>query len=122
MKYFFFLFVAGLLAFPNFVNAASFCLAGPALPPQCIYDDVQVCLKATEPPNTTCVINPETYIAYTGNSEYCVAKSSKTALCYYVDRDQCNQEAQRSQSICVQRPLTEDNKGVYQYDQRIQRN
>lgn len=107
--------------FPLKAYAGAFCLAGPALAPQCFYDDVQTCSKAAEPPSTSCVINPESYFAYTGSSKYCVVYSPGVAECFYIDRSQCNSTAEKAKGLCVDREDISQSSDPFKYDPRLQR-
>lgn len=102
--------------------AATFCLVGPAIPPQCYYDDVQACQQAASPPNTSCSISPDAFLMYYGDARYCTVGSDRVAQCMYVDRGACNVEAGRTNAICFDRTdiKKEKNPDPYRYDNRIQ--
>ena len=85
------------------------------------YDDVQTCSKAAEPPSTSCVINPESYFAYTGSSKYCVVYSPGVAECFYIDRSQCNSTAEKAKGLCVDREDISQSSDPFKYDPRLQR-
>ena len=102
--------------------AANFCLVGPAIPPQCYYDDVQACQQAASPPNTSCGISPDAFLMYHGDARYCTTGSDRVGQCMYVDRGACNKEAMRTNAICFDRTeiKTEKNPDPFRYDNRIQ--
>jgi hypothetical protein len=69
------------------VMAGDYCIGGIGLPLQCIYDDVESCARAAEPPSTACILNSEARVHITGQSEYCVIHSGGVGECVYVDRE-----------------------------------
>lgn len=103
------------------VLAATFCVAGVALPPQCLYDDVPSCTQASDPPNTYCTVNPEATLSYVGGSPYCAVGADRVAECLYVDRSQCNSAAQKQDGVCFDREAMQDDRNPYRFDNRIQR-
>jgi hypothetical protein len=110
-----------ILLYGNTAVAGTFCLAGQAISPQCIYDDVESCSRASNPPSTSCIINSDSYFTFTGNSTYCVVSSSAVAQCLYVDRGQCNDEAAKSKGICVDKINISESSDPYRFDPRVQR-
>jgi hypothetical protein len=108
------------LSAPGSARASTFCVAGAAMPPQCLYEDVRGCVKAAAPPNTFCTINPEVGLIYYGSQRYCTVQSDRLAQCMFVDRSQCNQEAYRNGAICIDREEIKDDLNPFRYDQRIQ--
>lgn len=102
--------------------AGNFCLGGSGMTPLCIYDDIRTCEQSTEPPNTSCFLNPEAYLQYSGSSDYCVVTSTLVAQCLYVDRSQCSEEAARTGALCVDnKRQPEDNEtNPFYYDPRVQ--
>ncbi len=101
--------------------AATFCVAGVALPPQCLYEDVPSCTRASDPPNTYCTVNPEATLSYVGGSPYCAVGANRVAECLYVDRNQCNSAAQKQDGVCFDREAMQDDRNPYRFDNRIQR-
>ena len=111
----------GVLMAPTLVQAAAFCVAGPGLPPQCLYDDIVTCQRASDPPNSACIVNPQTVLSYVGGSNTCLVSPSRIAQCIYTDRDQCNGEAYRSGGVCISRTdMADNNADPYRFDPRIQ--
>ncbi len=117
---FIFVFAFSLVA-SNTAMARNYCIAGAGLTPICIYDDVESCAKAAEPPSTACIINPEARINMSGNGEYCVIHSGNIGECLYIDRGQCNDYAARAKGICVDRSTIGRESDPYLYDPRLQR-
>lgn len=104
-------------------HAANFCLTGASLPPQCIYDDAEVCMKASHYPETTCITNPDAVLTYSGGSRYCTVSSNMAVSCIYIDREQCNNEASRRREICIDRVGMNDKNNKnnpYRNDPRLQ--
>lgn len=110
--------VAGLCA--STVHAGSFCLGGPGVAPQCIYDDINTCKKNADPPNTNCFVNGSSDLNQQGNAPYCLVTSQRIAECIYVDRGQCNMEASRKGGICRDNTGNDSEENPYRYDTRIQ--
>lgn len=100
--------------------AANFCVAGAGIAPQCLYDDADVCIKAADPPNTYCSVNQDAILNYSGNSRYCAVSSNQAVECIYIDRNQCNEEAQRRRGICIDRVGMNDKHNPYKFDPRVQ--
>ncbi len=114
------LFITAMLSVASLpVQAASFCIAGAGLSPQCFYDDMNQCIRAAESPATACIVNPDTNLNYSGGANYCVVTSGLTALCMYVDRAQCEDEAMRNRGICISRADMDDDTDPFRYDPRI---
>lgn len=109
------------LSIPTQVFARNYCIAGAGLQPICIYDDVESCAKAAEPPSTACIINSEAVINMRGNGEYCLIHSGNIGECLYMDRGQCNDDAARAKGICVDRSTIGRESDPYLYDPRVQR-
>jgi len=109
-----------LFAMSGAANAATFCLVGQGINPQCLYEDVSSC-SAASTSNTYCDVNPEVRIMYYGSQTYCVIGSNRLAQCMYVDRSQCNSDAIKSGSICIVRTPDEQDTNPYRYDNRIQK-
>jgi hypothetical protein len=116
------LFIAvAVLLFPDYpANAGMFCVAGPALQPQCLYEDVESCQRDAASSDTYCTINPDTYLMYYGSQRYCTVQPDRTAQCLYADRGQCNREAGRNQAICIDRETIKDDINPFRFDNRIQ--
>ena len=113
--------VAFALALPEIATAGTFCVIGSAIPPQCLYEDVQSCSAASAPPNTFCGVNPEAPLMYYGSQPYCTVSSDRVAQCLFVDRSQCNSQAARSKALCIDRnAIEEDDLNPFKYDQRVQ--
>jgi len=100
--------------------AGTFCVAGSAMTPQCFYEDVQGCTRASDPPSTYCMVNPDAYLSYVGGGRYCTVGSERVAQCLYTDRSQCNSEASRTRSLCLDRDGMTDENNPYRYDNRVQ--
>jgi hypothetical protein len=110
------------------VLAASFCMVGQGMPPQCYYDDIAACQQAANSPGNYCEISPDAQVMYFGDARYCTVRSDRVAQCLYVDRNACNAEAARTQAICFDRisigkdkDTKEKNPDPFRYDNRIQR-
>lgn len=101
-------------------SAASFCLAGPGLSPQCIYDDVGTCKRAARPPSTDCFANEEVKLMQHGNAEYCLVTSQRVAECIYSDRGQCNAQALKQNAVCKSNTDNDIKENPYRYDTRVQ--
>lgn len=114
------IFVCTFLAIISSAEAAKFCVAGAGLSPQCIYDDAQVCMRAADPPNTSCSVNPDAALSYSGNNRYCTVSSNQAVLCIYTDRNQCNDEASRRREICIDRIGMNEKNNPYKNDPRVQ--
>lgn len=108
-----------LSAAPSF--AATFCVAGIGFPLQCLYEDVPSCVRASEPPNTYCSVNPEATLSYVGGSPYCAVGANRVAECLYVDRNQCMSAALKQDGVCFDREAMQDDRNPYRFDNRIQR-
>lgn len=111
-------FIFMLLTFP--AQAAPFCLAGVGMPPQCIYDDIKVCVEAINSRDLHCTANPEAVLSYSGGSRYCRVTSYLSAECIFNDRLQCRREASMRGDICIDRTAMGDDTNPYRYDERIQ--
>jgi len=109
-----------LAIFMRSAMAAPFCLGGIGMPPQCIYDDVQVCRRAVNAPDLTCVINPDAIFTYFGSSRYCAVGSDLVAQCLYVDRNECNNARASGASICFDRAIVTDPSNPFRFDPRLQ--
>jgi hypothetical protein len=109
-----------IIVFSSAAQAAPFCLGGLGIQPQCIYYEVTQCIKATEPPNTSCKVSPDATLSYFGGGNYCVVTSELMAQCLYADRDQCSSEAARANGLCIDRRSMDDDRDPYRYDPRIQ--
>ena len=103
----------------NTAGAASFCMVGMAIPPQCMYDVVVTCNGASTPPDTYCDINPVATLKYYGSQRYCIVDANLQAQCMYNSRILC-QSAVDAQSICIDRGETPDDVNPYRYDTRTQ--
>lgn len=99
-------------------QAATFCVGGPGISRQCLYEDVRLCQRAAKPPESYCTINPQAVLSYLGGSRYCVVDSSRLAQCLYTDRNQCNDVAARSASVCIERQT--DEFSPFSNDTRVQ--
>jgi hypothetical protein len=108
------------LASYSTVSAAQFCVSGAGISPQCLYDDADTCIKSADPPNTYCSVNPDAVLNYSGNSRYCAVSSNQAVECIYIDRNQCNQEAQRRRGVCIDRVGMNDKHNPYRSDPRVQ--
>ena len=100
--------------------AATFCIGGVGMPLQCLYDDVEGCRRAEEPPNTFCAVNPDAVLSYYGGARYCTVSAFLQAECLYIDRAQCHSEALRRKMVCVDRETRLDEMNPYRFDNRIQ--
>ena len=107
-------------AYTPSAQAGNFCIGGAGLPLQCIYDDVETCARAAEPPTTSCVLNPEAKLHIYGQSDYCLIHSGGIGECLYVDRGQCNDDAERAKGICINRTTVGRESDPYIYDPRVQ--
>jgi hypothetical protein len=103
-------------------QAGTFCVSGPTLAPQCIYEDIQSC-KAAAMSDAACTISPDAYLMYYGAAKYCTVTTDRLAQCLYDDRGQCNAAAGRDQALCIDREEVKQdqvNPDPFRYDQRIQ--
>jgi hypothetical protein len=100
--------------------AASFCVVGMGIPPQCLYEDVSSCTGAAAPPNTFCGVNPETRLYYYGSSRYCAVQSSRIAQCIFNDISQCYGAVFEERVVCLDREARPDDINPFQYDKRIE--
>jgi hypothetical protein len=115
------LITAAVFLFPGQqANAGTFCIAGPALQPQCLYEDVDSCERDAAAPDTYCTVNPEAYLMYHGSQRYCTVQPDHLAQCLYDDRSQCNREAGRNKAICIDRETIKDDTNPFRFDNRIQ--
>lgn len=119
MRYAFFLFLS-LMLLATDARAASFCVAGLGLSPQCLFDDIKTCRKAVNTRDTSCIVNPAAVLSYSGGARYCRVTSYLSAECIFIDRAQCNKEAAAIQAICIDRMSMNDENNPYRYDDRIQ--
>jgi hypothetical protein len=101
-------------------SAGTFCVAGSAMPPQCLYEDVHSCERDAASPDLFCTLNPEVYLMFYGSSRYCTVQADRLAQCMYADRGQCNREASRNNAICIDRETIKDDINPFRYDNRIQ--
>jgi hypothetical protein len=88
--------------------------------PQCIYDDIKVCREAVSSRDTSCIVNPQATLNYSGGARYCRVTSYLSAECIFNDREQCRKEASLRGEICMDRVAMEDETNPYRYDERIQ--
>lgn len=114
--------IAVLCLAPSAAKAGTFCIAGAGLEPQCYYDDIRSCRRASDPPNTACVVSPQAYLTYAGGARYCTVDESAQAQCYYADRSECSTEADRARKLCIDRQLMHAGNDPFRYDPRIQNN
>ena len=101
-------------------HAASFCVVGQAIPPQCMYDDIKTCDAASSPPSTYCDVNPETTLKYYGSQRYCAVDSHLQAQCIYNSRTLCQGTLNGQSVICIDRGEKPDEFNPYRYDRRTQ--
>lgn len=113
-------FVWPLLVLGIPAQAATFCVAGVGMQPQCFYDDVTSCRRAATPPSTACIVNPEASLSYYGGSRYCTLNAERIASCIYTDRGQCNRDADNGAGICIDREEMADDLNPFRYDNRVQ--
>jgi hypothetical protein len=104
---------------PALVNAGTFCVAGPGLTPQCLYEDITTCQRAATSSAQGCVVNPQAALHLSGQQPYCVVNAQRVGLCNYTDRSQCSAEAARAGSICTERIIAGE-ANPYRYDLRLQ--
>jgi hypothetical protein len=100
-------------------RAASFCVVGLAIPPQCLYEDISSCMGSSSPPNTFCGVNPETRLYYYGSSRYCAVQSNHVAQCIFNDISQCYEAVFQERTVCLDREQRPDDINPYRYDQRL---
>lgn len=100
--------------------AASFCVVGQAVPPQCMYDDIATCNAASSPPNTYCDVNPTTYLKYFGSQRYCAVDSNLLAQCIYNSSTLCQGTLNGQSVICIDRGEKPDELSPYRYDKRTE--
>ena len=106
---------------PVGAQAASFCVAGADLPPQCLYDDITNCRKASTPPATVCVVSPDAILNYVGSSRYCTVSASYSAQCIFSDHSLCEAEAGRSTNlVCIDRYSLREKNSPFRYENRMQ--
>ena len=101
-------------------HAASFCVVGQAIPPQCMYDDIRTCNASSSPPETYCDVNPATYLKYYGSQRYCAVDSNLQAQCIYNSRTLCQGTLNGQPVICIDRGEKPDEIDPYRYDRRTQ--
>ena len=101
-------------------QAASFCVVGQAIPPQCMYDDIKTCDAASSPPSTYCDVNPETHLKYFGSQRYCAVDSHLQAQCLYNSYLLCQGTLNGQSVICIDRGEKPDEINPYRYDRRTQ--
>ncbi len=99
--------------------AATFCVVGPAIPPQCLYESVNDCIRASDSINTFCGINPETHLSYYGSQRYCTVDSARITQCLFSSWDECSRAASRQAAICIDREAKADDVNPFKYDQRL---
>ncbi len=109
-----------LTAGSNAAAAASFCVVGMGIPPQCLYEDVSSCMGSASPPNTACGVNPDARLYYYGSSRYCAVQSSRIAQCIFNDISQCYGASFQDQVVCLDREERSDDINPFRYDKRIE--
>ena len=109
------------LAAPRAAAAATFCVVGEAIPPQCLYDDVDSCNAAAVGASTHCDINPDVRLMAYGSQPYCIVGSDRQEQCLYIDRAHCNADAGKAHAICIERAPDRADVSPFRYDNRIQR-
>ncbi len=107
-----------LQAAPAF--AGTFCLAGVAMPPQCLYEDVHSCIRAVNANDLTCVVNPDASLSYIGGNRYCQVDANRVAQCLYVDRNECNNANHGGDKLCFDRAIMTDTSNPFRLDPRLQ--
>ncbi|MBU6475199.1 MAG: hypothetical protein KGL10_06020 [Alphaproteobacteria bacterium] len=115
----FFLAAVFLAVFSGKAAAASFCVVGMGIPPQCLYDDIGSCMAAATPPNSFCAVSPTARLYYYGSSRFCAVQSDRVAQCVFGDRTQCYRAVFRDKTVCVDREERPDDISPFRYDQRI---
>jgi hypothetical protein len=100
--------------------AATFCIVGMGIPPQCLYEDVSSCSTASSPPNTFCGVNPAARLYYYGSSRYCAVQSSRIAQCIFNDMSQCYGAVFQDRVVCLDREQHSDDINPFLYDKRIE--
>ena len=82
--------------------AAPFCVYTEAVPPQCIYFDPGSCSERARQLKGECSANPDEMKMTAGLGHYCLVTAG-ASMCIYVDRNECNREAQRQRAAaCVE--------------------
>jgi hypothetical protein len=99
--------------------AASFCIVGMGIPPQCLYEDTASCMGAATSPNTFCGVNPEARLYYYGSSRYCAVQSSRIAQCIFNDISQCYESVFEDRAVCLDREERSDDINPFRYDLRV---
>jgi hypothetical protein len=113
-------FTVGLLQSIS-VSAATFCVVGNGLQPQCLYDDAASCNRNADSPNFICTVNPEAQLTYIGGQKYCIVDSNRVAQCLYDDHARCDNDARERNFVCVDHQAIEkDNINPFRYDPRSQ--
>jgi hypothetical protein len=112
--------LAIFLLMPALAQAATFCITGPGMAPQCLYEDVVSCRQAATPPSTACIVNPEAPLSFYGGSRYCTLGAERIASCIYTDRGQCNRDADNGAGICIDREAMADDISPFRFDNRLQ--
>jgi hypothetical protein len=92
--------VIGFLVGPHTASAAPFCLSSPAIPPQCMYYDADLCSKDSAKQGGYCVPNPAELHAGVGSGQYCMVTSQGVTECNFLDRVSCATEALRQHGAC----------------------
>ena len=100
--------------------AASFCVVGMGIPPQCLYEDISACVGASSPPNTFCGVNSMASLYYYGSSRYCAVQSNRIAQCIFNDPSQCYGAVFQDSFVCLDREERSDDINPYRYDKRIE--
>ena len=103
----------------SMATAATFCVVGMGIPPQCVYEDIQSCTAASSQPSTFCGVNPEARLYYYGSSRYCAVQSSRIAQCIFNDISQCYGAVFQDPVVCLDREERPDDINPYRYDKRI---
>lgn len=98
--------------------AASFCVVGMGISPQCLYEDISSCSDAASPPNTFCGVNPEARLYYYGSSRYCAVQSNRIAQCIFNDISQCYGAVFQDKVVCLDRDERPDDINPFRYDKR----
>lgn len=121
IKSFFAFFCLFILLISNSAQAAyPFCIVRNNTFQECIYDNVQTCIRdENSETNTYCILSATAIVKYSGFERYCTIDSNLIALCEYNDRRLCNSAARDTKSLCIDRKVNEDIVDPYRFDDRL---
>jgi hypothetical protein len=104
-----------LMAAPQPLLAAPFCVQTEALPPQCMFFDAGSCNQRAMELHGTCAVNRQEVHVSAGLGHYCLLTSSLVSMCIYADRGNCDRDAQQQRGVCVDAPVRPESPGADPY-------